>query len=160
MHDYGEMRTMRVELGARGGVSVARIRVYLYKLKNQSQAGRLWVKRDDLAWPCVDDKEVYAFPARERAGIQLADTVASAFGKAVDRRYPGALDLQFARALDRVMAVKQRGWKAGFSVKLLPDPPKLWRAGLTEQHVAFFEGFGYERKHLMSPDPSLAKRRK
>lgn len=160
MHDYGEMRSMRIELGARGGVSIPRIRVYLYKLRNQSQSGRMVVKREDISWACIDDKQIAAIPARERAGIQLADVVVSAFGKAVDRRYDGGMEPKFANALFGVMAQKMTGLRAGYSVKLLPNRKDLWKAELSPQHVAFFEGYGYERSYLMSPDPRLAKRRR
>jgi hypothetical protein len=156
--DYGEMRGMRVEVAARGGVSLARIKVYLYRLRNQSRMGRLWVSQDDIAWACFDERQMEVFPAEKRAGIQLADTVASAFGKAVDVRN-GPADPKYADALMRVMPM-YNGRRAEFSVKLMPGPPKIWAAGLTDQHVAFFERCGYEREFLMGPDPRLAAKRK
>ena len=154
MYDYGEMRSMRIELGARGGVSVPRIRVYLQKLRAQSQMKWLVVKRDDLAWECIDEMQIEAIRADKRAGIQLADTVASAFGNAVSLR-GGPMDPRPAKGLFKVMAQRKKGWRAGFSVKLLPDPPALWRAGLTADHVAFFESFDYERGFLASPDTQI-----
>jgi len=160
MRDYGEMRSMRIELGARANVSVVRIQDYLFKLRAQTQMRRVYVKRDNLAWDCIDTAEIEAFNARKRAGIQLADIVASAFGKAVSRRYGETMDPRYANALFPVMAQKLRGWRAGFSVKLLPEPPHLHKAKLTEKHVAFFEGYGYERRYLMSPDPRLARKQR
>lgn len=160
MRDYGEMRAMRVEIAARGGVSLARIRVYLYKLRNQSRMGRLWVKRDDISWQCFDERHMEVFPAQKRAGIQLADTVASAFGRAVDMR-AGTPDAQYADALSRVMPVSQgNGRRAEFSVKLMPGYPHILAAGLSEHHVSFFQRYGYERKFLVGPGPRLAAGRR
>ena len=65
------------------------------------------------------------------------------------------MDPKPANALFKVLAQKKRGWRAGFSAKLLPDPPDLWKAGLTKEHIAFFEGFGYE-KLLVSPDTQIS----
>ena len=137
MRDYGEMRSMSVQLGARGGVSVPRIRVYLYKLKNQSQARRLFIKRDDLAWEVMDLEDIFTVPAAKGPGIQLADAVAGAFRQATEVRAHGTIEPQYATALRQVMALNARGAMAGFSVKLLPDPPALWQAGLTQDHVRF-----------------------
>jgi hypothetical protein len=159
MADYGEMRGMRVEIAARGGVSVARIRVYLYKLRNQNQMGRLWVSRDDISWACIDEKQVHVIPAHKRAGIQLADTVASAFGQAVDVRDGGLVDTRYAEAILKVMP-QSGGIRAETSVKLMPGLPLIQKAGLTEDHIRFFERCGYTREFLVGPDPSLAKRRR
>jgi hypothetical protein len=158
MDDYGEMRGMRVEIAARGGVSMARIKVYLYKLRNQSRMGRLWVSQDDIAWACFDERQMEVFPAEKRAGIQLADTLASAFGKAIDVRN-GPADPRYADALMSVMPLFD-GQRAEFSVKLMPGRRLIQAAGLTDQHVAFFERCGYERELLAGPDPRLAAKGK
>jgi hypothetical protein len=150
IRDYREMRCMRVEIAARGGVSLARIRVYLYKLRNQSQMGRLWVSRDDIAWACMDEKQIEVFPAHKRAGIQLADTVASAFGQAVDVRDGGPPDPRYAEAILKVMP-QSGGTRVDASLKLLPGLPDIRKAGLGEEHIRFFERCGYKREFLSGP---------
>lgn len=152
--NYGEMRSMRIELGARGGVSLPRIKVYLrHKLRRQSMAGTLYIKRGDIAWDVINIDHMGVFQARNRAGIQLADVVASALRQAVDLKPDGSIDTSYAAALRPVVARDRRQGKvADFGLKLMPSPPDLWQIGLTEAQVSFFESYGYTRRHLVGPD--------
>ncbi len=76
IRDYGEMRTMRIELASRGGLSLARTKVYLWdKLRRQSQAGTMYLKRGDISWAVINPVEIEIFQARRRAGLQLADVM-------------------------------------------------------------------------------------
>lgn len=155
VRDYGEMRAMRIELASRGGLSLARTKVYLWdKLRRQSQAGTMYLKRGDISWSVINPAEIEIFQARRRAGLQLADIVASAFGQAVEPKPDGRVLTAYADALSPIMASTLRGAViADYGVKLMPDPPKLWGIGLNEEQVRFFERFGYDRKHLLGPDP-------
>jgi hypothetical protein len=154
IRDYGEMRTMRIELGARGGVSLPRIKVYLWeKLQRQSQAGTTFLKRGSIDWSAMDRNEIEIFQAHRRAGIQLADVVASAIRQAVDLKPDGTLITAYADALRPVVASTTRGVVADHGFKLMPDPPSLWRIGLSDDQVRLFERFGYARRYLVGPDP-------
>lgn len=154
MRDYGEMRSLRIELGARGGVSVARLRVYLFhKLRRQSQAGTLYLKRGDIAWEVMDENELAIFQAHRRAGIQLADVVASALRQGVDARPDGSINPMFGEALLPVVAKGKGDVIADFGVKLLPAPPDMYAVGLSEPQVSFLGMFGYSPGELVGPDP-------
>ena len=154
VRDYGEMRAMRIELGARGGVSLPRIKVYLFEiLRRQSAANTLYLQRGDIAWKVMNPDELAVFQARSRAGIQIADVVASGLRQAVDVKPDSRTDPRYALALRPTVASNRRGAVADFGLKLMPDPPDLWRVGLIESQISLFESFGYSRKHLVGPDP-------
>jgi hypothetical protein len=154
IRDYREMRSMRIELGARGGVSLPRIKVYLWdKLQRQSQAGTTFLKRGSIDWSVMDREQIEIFQAHKRAGIQLADVVASAIRQAVDLKPDGTLIAEYADILRPVVAATKRGIVADHGFKLMPDPPSLWKIGLSDQQVRTFESFGYGRRYLVGPDP-------
>lgn len=155
MKDYGEIRTMRIELGSRGGLTAARAAAYLYYIRNQSRGGNLYLDKGDLAWDVINLNDIHVLQARSRAGIQLADTVASAFKQAVDPWPNPRPTPEYALALKPVVAKDSNGRVANFGVKLLPSPPALWRAGLTDAHIDFFSHYGYSREYLVSPAPDL-----
>lgn len=159
MRDYGELRPIRIELASRGGLSAARMRAYLYYLRHQSGNGSLYLKRGDVAWDMINLDEVAVYQARSRAGIQLADTVASAVKQSVEVRPDGALLNDYMPSLWRVVAEDQRGVVADFGFKLMPSPPDLWRIGLTPAQIELFTRCGYARNYLVSPGSSFADRR-
>jgi hypothetical protein len=76
---HGEIKTVRFEVSSRGGVKLPDVVTYLKYLKDQDEFGMLyndyWVPR----WPVMDFAQIHAYPAKARAGLQLADCVASAF---------------------------------------------------------------------------------
>lgn len=101
----------------------------------QSRAGALFLKRGDLKWSVVDPlNEVFVFDHPERAGLQLADAVASAFYQAVSGE--PTPDRQFAEALEPRMTRDPRGQVFGYGLKLMPDG-YLKRA--PSQHRSFFD---------------------
>ena len=153
VRDYGETRKLRIEMGTTGGFSIAQTQAYLTKLQMQSTANRLYLPRGDLAWQVIDVQEIAAFQAAKRAGIQLADTVASAFRAAVELRADGSTAADYALNLMPRLGVRN-GSIADYGVKVMPSP--LWKAGLTEPQIRFFEQIGYRRSYLASPNPRLA----
>lgn len=101
----------------------------------------------------MDKAQIDIFQARKRAGIQLADVVASAIQQGVDIKPDGTLNPEYAMALRPVVASTPRGVIADHGLKLMPDPPALWRIGLSEEQMGLFEHFGYGRRYLVGPDP-------
>jgi hypothetical protein len=97
LRDYGSPRLVRLEFSRRGGLRYPHFQSYLYWLRMQSRVGALFLKRGDLKWSVIDPiNEVAAYDHPERAGLQIADAVASAFYLAVACDSP---DPQFACAL-------------------------------------------------------------
>lgn len=82
-----------------------------------------------------------AHPHNERAGLQLADYVASAFYQAIDCLGPGDTDTEPAKTLAPIMP-KEIGLQRNFSVALFPTLP--WAANLTIEQRKIFEFYGYD----------------
>lgn len=154
LKDYGEVRTMRIEIGARGGFSLAQFQAYLTYLKWQSQAGSLFIETGDLAWDVIDIYEIESFLAAKRAGIQLADIVASAFKQAVELRPDGTCINSYAKELRPRIAFDKRGNIPDFGIKIMPSP--FWKSQACEAQITILENYGYARDYLVSPGSRLA----
>jgi hypothetical protein len=84
LQDYGEHRLVRLEFSRRGGLRYSHFQSYLYWLRIQSRANALFLSKGDLKWSVLDPmNEVVAYDHSQRAGLQLADAVASGFYQSV-----------------------------------------------------------------------------
>lgn len=129
---------LRIEFSTRGGMFYPHTRDYLAKLWLRSQEGRLVVSRDDLAWDVVDFQQVHHFSHKERAGLQLADVVTSAFYRGLKQTNGRPADLRYASILKPRVAEGPDGI-FGFGVKLQPDH---WDTTLAADQLGIFELFG------------------
>jgi hypothetical protein len=119
MRDYGSPRLVRLEFSRRGGLRYPHFQSYLYWLRIQSHANALFLKRGDLKWSVVDPiNHVFAYDHAERAGLQIADAVASAFYLGVAGASPNP---QFAYALKPRVTPNRQGQIFGYGLKLMPD---------------------------------------
>lgn len=150
--DYCERRTpaerrgvdkLHIVFSRRGGLRYIDFSRYLSKLKRQSQAGRLYINQDDLAWSMIDEDEVRVLDHTKRAGLQLADIVAGSFFQAVERIRPGSCDAGYALALKPRMARTEGGQMLGYSVKTMPD---LSEMDLQPEQRQVFEDYGYVKE--------------
>ena len=140
---------LRIEFSSRGGMFYPHTRDYLAKLWLQSRERKLFVSRDDLAWDVFDFQQVHHFSHKERAGLQLADVVTSAFyrglgqanGRAGETKYASILRPRVAESIDGPF---------GFGVKLQPD---YWQRTLQDHQRSLFELFGAPAKGGRPPDP-------
>lgn len=141
LSEFGEPRTLRLEYSKRGGLSYSQLGAYfeLLRVKN----GDLKLPLGKIRWDVIDREQVAIYPHAERAGLHLADVVASAFYKGCDVFTSGGCDPQFARLLGPRMARdpdKTWGQICGYGVKLMPN----WReARLLEVQQSIFRHFGY-----------------
>ncbi len=117
--DYGEPRVVRLEFSRRKGLRYSHFQSYLFWLKTQSRADMLFIKNGDIKWSVIDPiREVFAYDHAERAGLQMADAVASAFYQSVaGEPEPNCLH---ARALKPRMARDAQGNIFGYGLKLMP----------------------------------------
>ncbi len=141
IHDYGECKPIKVEFSERGGHRYSQTAAYQYYLRHQQQGGRIYLTRREpvtamLAWDLMA-----AYPHETRAGLQLADFVASAFYQAIDCGGPGAWNIEPAKALAQIMP-KEAGATRDFGVALFPTPP--WKADLSPDQKRIFEFYGYD----------------
>ncbi len=124
-------------------------RDYLAKLWLRSKEGRLHVSRDDLAWEAFDFQQVHHFSHRERAGLQLADVVTSAFYRGLGQVNGRLGDVRYAAILKPRVAEASNA-SFGFGVKLQPDHLEHT---LQDHQREVFELFGAPPKSGRPPDP-------
>lgn len=139
--DYGERKAIKLEFSERGGHRYSQTAAYQWYLRHQQQGGQVYLKKREPVTALLDWDLMEAFPHDQRAGLQLADFVASSFYQAIDCLGPGVWDTGPAKALQPIMA-KEHGVQRDFGVALFPTPPS--KAKLTPEQRQIFEHYGYE----------------
>lgn len=141
MQDHGARRKVKIEFSQRGGHRYSQTAAYQYYLRQQQAGGRVYLTKREPVTALLDWQMMNDFPHQDRAGLQLADFVASAFYQAIDCLGPGEWNCEPAKALRPVMA-KENGDFRDFGVALFPTPP--WKAKLSADQRRIFEGYGYD----------------
>jgi Protein of unknown function (DUF3800) len=123
--DYGHVTKLRVEFSDRGGLEIKQFRNYFDYLRSQSLTGTLYIDQYDLDWSVIDTQEMHSFANKDRAGLQLADTVASAFYCGLEKLTDEPPTPEYARLLEPRMARDdtRRIYNCGvkFMPRYLPD---------------------------------------
>ena len=96
---YGEVRRVKLEFSERGGLSKHELHSYYRWLGMQSEEGSMVLPWGDLVWETMHEDLLSIYRHKKRAGLQLADVVASAFFKAHDCYDTGQCDPEFAKLL-------------------------------------------------------------
>ena len=138
--DHGERLPIKIEFSRRGGHRYSQTRAYSLYLDHQRKAGSTFLEKRLVQTDMLNTDLMEDHPHNTRAGLQLADVVASAFYQASNCHGPGAWDAAPAKALLPIMAA-EKGSKVDFGVSLQPTPP--WRANLTPDQQHVFEHYGY-----------------
>lgn len=120
--DRGQPHAVRIEFSDRGGVRIDDIRQYYRYLSEQSKLGMLYHDFHDLAWEVMDTECIVMHPNRVRAGLQLADAVASAFHHAVEQTNAGIVRPEFAKLLRPRVCPRPTpfGGRYGYGLKVMP----------------------------------------
>lgn len=129
----------------RGGMSYSQFAAYLHWLKLQSLGNSLYLPQGDLDWSVVSTDLIEAYNHERKAGLQLADVVASAFYQAVSLKPDGTTRPRYAELLRPRMAIRG-GTHAGFGVKMMPT--HIWRYGVDEVQTRIFSFYGYQERLL------------
>jgi hypothetical protein len=119
---YGELSPLRIVFSERGGHNYSKtdgMFDYFEKLNRQYRANRMKLKPRFWEPILLDRRYIAVERANTRAGLQLADVIASAFYQGVNDRSP-SYDVAPARALARIMPKDQQGRRADFSVSVWP----------------------------------------
>lgn len=147
IEQHREVKKVRLEFSSRGGLTYNSLNTYFEWLKMKSTGGDMFLTLGDLQWDTMHRDLLYIFNTKQRAGLQLADTVASAFFKACDCYDTGACDPDFARLLGPRMArfpdVGSGAQISGYGVKLMPS---FGRANLLTQQATIFTHYGYPKQ--------------
>jgi hypothetical protein len=139
MRDWNETRTVRLIISTRGGMSYGQLRAYLYWIREQSKSGKLYLSQGDLDWSVVNIDDIHPFDHSQRAGLQIADAVASAFYEAVEC-WPRACEPAFAKLLKPRMARSDTGQILEYGIKPMPALRKA-RLNLAQREIFEFYGF-------------------
>lgn len=130
---------LRIVFSRRGGMQYQDFRDYMIRLRQQSQENALYLNTGDIQWPLIDMNEIDARDHSTRAGLQLADCVAGAFFKAVERNAAGQCVSQYADNI-RTRMYRRNGRYLGHGVKPMPG---LNHMALDEAQRALFRSFGW-----------------
>jgi hypothetical protein len=146
LEQHREIKKVRLEFSERGGLTHSALNAYFEWLKMKSKGGDMYLPLGDLVWETMHRDLLHIYPHRQRAGLQLADAVASAFFKACDRCDTGRCDPDFAQLLGPRMARVpdgRDGEVSGYSVKLMPAFKK---AALLPEQAGIFTHYGYPKQ--------------
>lgn len=141
IEDFGEKRPIHVVFSQRGGHNYKKLYWYLFtKLRWQEEAGMLYLERPVIRG-MMDASRCEIVPHESRAGLQLADVVASSFYQAANSGIT-THDPEPAKKLRRVIARPLAGRsKANFGLTLLPMPEQ---ATIPEADRGIFRFYGYD----------------
>lgn len=141
MQDHGERKLVKIEFSQRGDHRYSQTKAYHTYLKFQQEGDKVVLQKRQPVGSMLNTDLMFDFPHQQRAGLQLADVVASAFYHAADCSGPGAWSIEAAKALSPIMA-KENGLQRDFGVALFPTP--AWKADLTSDQRQIFEVYGYD----------------
>jgi hypothetical protein len=136
--ELGQLEPMAVAFAQRGH-DYDHFNSYVDLLKMQKEAGTLYLKGPGLAPTLLDRSHWSVGPASSLAGLQLADTMASAFYQAANTASP-TWDTGPAQALSPII-VSKRSVVANHGVTVFPLPHQ---AELPEEARAIFRFYGYK----------------
>jgi hypothetical protein len=139
--EHGELKRIKIEFSRRGGHRYSQTKAYHYYLRHQQQSAGLYLTKREPITSMLNTDLMEDHPHQTRAGLQLADAVASSFYQAIDCLGQGRWLIDPARKLEPIMA-KEKGHTRNFGVALFPTPP--WKAELTPDQRLIFEHYGYE----------------
>lgn len=133
--------TLKLVFSRNGWMDYERTKDYLRLLRDQSRLGTMFQKVGDLKWDVIDLDHFEAVDHKNEAGVQFADTVASAFYCAVSTANArGKCDPAYAELLKPRMFSALQGQYLGFGLKTMPP---LRNMGLQVQQRTIFESYGY-----------------
>ncbi|MBM2575259.1 DUF3800 domain-containing protein [Jannaschia sp. Os4] len=149
--DFGEPQKVKIEFSNRGGLSYSQMKAYWRWISYQGE--NTFLRFGRINWDAIDYELAKVYPHYDRAGLQLADVVASAFFKAVDKYNTGSCDPRFAAKLQPRMARfrdRPANSPSGYGVKLMPS---LKGARLLPEQEQIFRYYGYPTQ-WWAPDSS------
>lgn len=152
---YGGPRFVKLEFSQRGGLRYSQMHAYYEWIRMKSVSGRVPLY---LPWGRVEFDVLHrdlfkVYNHNERAGLKLADIVASAFFKAIDIHDTRNRDAQFAKALaSRMAKAPNTGQIGGYGVKLWPSWSKLKELGVPRDQLEIFSHFGYPSDYWWQVD--------
>jgi hypothetical protein len=142
---YGGPRSVLIIFSNRGGQKYGHTFAYHERLKNQSRSDTTWLDRRTIKWQVIDRRLMQVLEAKECAGLQLADIVASSFFQAVDILPPTNWNAENAKLL-RPRVAQEAGYYHDYGVTFQPIP--AWHARLLPRQKEIFEFYGFDGREF------------
>lgn len=147
---HGSAKKVKFEFSHRGGHRYSQTKAYHWLLKTQARVDQTFLKKRVPKWEVMDYRLIEVYQHRERAGLQLADAVASAFYTAIDNLDTGPCFQAPAEALKTRIAFEHGsgGEKLLRDYGLVLQPTPDFEVAISEDQRAIFRtyGFDFEKK--------------
>lgn len=143
---------LRVVMASRRGHHFGRFKAYVDQLKTQAIAGTTYLDTRQIDPSVLHRDQILRLPASASPGLQLADTLVSAFFQSIEQASPNTSD-QPALFLKPLMAERKkrfRGQRRYNNEGVTLYPAKDAIHSLTALQSGFFEAFGYDPEWLKS----------
>ncbi|AKR55738.1 hypothetical protein XM25_07990 [Devosia sp. H5989] len=138
MNRFGEIKPMKIVIAETGGVRYEHTMEYLEKLRAQAITGTTFLKASTIHPKVAASWLFEKVSAKNTAGCQIADTIASAFYNAVHADSVMPMLQKPAEALRPVMATHE-GQVQNMGLKLLP-----WSHDIPDKFKPIFRTYGYQ----------------
>ncbi|MEC7259605.1 MAG: hypothetical protein VXW58_17485, partial [Pseudomonadota bacterium] len=137
---------LRVVMASRRGHHFGRFKAYVDQLKNQAVAGTTFLDTRQIDPSVLYRDQILRLTASESPGLQLADSMVSAFFQSIEQSSPNFAD-QPALFLKPLMAEREKRFRGqrrynNEGVTLFPAKDAIH--SLTPQQSIFFKAFGYD----------------
>ena len=139
--DHGARLPIKIEFSRCGGHRYSQTKAYHSYLSFQQEGDKVFLQKRQPVRDLLSTDLMFDYPHEQRAGLQIADIVASAFYQAADVGGTGLWSIDGASALAPIMA-KESGIQRDFGVALFPTPD--WKADLSEDQKQIFRVYGYD----------------
>jgi len=145
LRKHGKPERVKFEFSDRGGHRYSQTAAYYELLKVQARAQSMLLTKRVPKWETMHYKLVSSHLHEDRAGLQMADVVASAFYTAVDHLDTGPCRPEPAMLLKPRMAFEMISGQRSitdYGVTLQPTPD--YSVDITSNQQAIFRHYGYE----------------
>lgn len=143
---------LRIVMASRKGHHFGQFKAYVLKLINQATGGTTYLDTREIDAKVLRYNLIDRAPASQMAGLQLADTLVSAFFQSIEQSSPHYAD-KVALHLRPLMAEKkaQHSRRVNMSNEGVTFYPSTQVVHLlTPEQASFFEHFGYDISWLKS----------
>ena len=147
-----EKPVLRIVMASRKGHHFGQFKAYVLKLINQATGGTTYLDTREIDESVLRYNLIDRAPASKMAGLQLADTLVSAFFQSIEQSSPHYAD-KVALHLWPLMAERKAQYsrrvnKSNEGVTFFPAAQVVHL--LTPEQATFFEHFGYDMAWLKS----------
>lgn len=141
---------LRIVMASRKGHHFGRFKAYVQQLINQAVAGTTYLDTRRIEERVLRPEQIIRLPASASPGLQLADTMVSAFFQSIEQLSPHNSDRP-AELLRPLMTENNRFWSKkarydNYGVTLYPAKDAVHL--MSEGQLQFFKEFGYDIEWL------------